>query len=190
MVFTKILLFLAVTSNITATVVYLYSIFRNKVKPHSFTFLIWSIILGINFFAQILSGVGLSSILLASNLLASIIIFFVCIKKGYTEHDRKDIACLCLGILTIVIWLVTKQPLYSVVLSCIIDLFAFIPSFRKSFHKPSEDSSLTYYISGLEYLFSFPSYQTFSLVALMYPVWIIIIDFSYASMIMLRRIQL
>lgn len=190
MIFPKILLALSVGSNITATVIYLYSIFHNKVKPHSFTFLIWSIILAINFAAQIFSGVGWSSVLLASNFLACVIIFIACLKKGYTEHDTKDIICLVLGILAIALWLITKQPLYSIILSCVIDLFAFIPSFRKSFRKPHEDSAATYYISGLEYIFSFPSYQVFSLVALLYPIWVVLIDFSYASLIAIRRLQI
>lgn len=190
MPFAKILLFLAVGSNLTSTLIYLYSIAANKVKPHSFTFLVWSIILGINFSAQIVSGVGIAATLLATNFFACIIIFLACLAKGHTEHDKKDIICLVLGILSIILWLLTKHPIYSVTLSCFIDLFAFIPSFRKSFNKPHEDSALAYYISGFEYIFSFPSYSSFSLVSLMYPVWVTFIDISYASMISNRRRQL
>lgn len=181
---------MAVTSNVTATVIYLRGIIKNKTRPHSFTFLIWSIILSINFCAQVVSGVGISSILLGTNLLACVFIFVCCLLKGYTEHDTKDIISLALGALAIAIWLITKHPLYSVILSCIIDLFAFIPSFRKSFRKPHEDSGLTYYISALEYVFSFPSYNVFSATALIYPIWVLLIDMAYATMITVRRAQL
>lgn len=190
MIFAKTLLLLSVGSNITATVIYLFAIFKNKVKPHSFTFLIWSLILGINFLAQIFVGVGLSSILLATNFLSCIVIFLACIRKGYAEYDDKDIACLALGVVAIILWLITKNPLFSVALSCLIDLFAFIPSFRKSFFRPTEDSALTYYVSGLEYVFSFPSYQVFSVIGLMFPVWITLIDFCYATFILIRKKQL
>ena len=190
MLLPKILLGLAVASNLTAMAIYLRAVFRNRIRPHAFTFLVWSIILGVNFAAQIYAGVGTSSILLGTNLLACLIIFSACLKKGYTAHDNKDIISLALGLAAIALWLATKHPLYSVILSCIIDLFAFIPSFRKSYRKPGEDSALAYYVSALEYLLSFPSYQVFSLTALLYPIWVLLIDASYATLIVARNRQL
>lgn len=188
--FVRLLLFLSVASNITAYVIYLYSIFKNKIKPHAFTFLAWSLILGVNFFVQLFSGVGESSILLGTNLLGCFIIFVLCIIKGYTSYDKIDWLCLFLAVVAIILWLITKIPLYSVILSCIIDLLAFLPSFRKSFHKPNDDSALTFFISGFEYLLSFPAYKVFSFVVLLYPVTVLTLDFVYAGMVVLRRVQL
>lgn len=190
MSFIKILLFLAVASNLIATVFYIFSIYRNKIKPHAFTFLVWFIVLTINFLAQVTSGVGIGSILLATNLLGCLIVFIYCVKKGYTQYDRTDWICLGLGILTIILWLVTKTPLYSVILSCVIDVFAFLPSFRKSYRKPGEDSALLFFISGFEYLLTFPSYNVYSFVVLAYPIVVLSLDFSYAALIMVRRWQL
>jgi hypothetical protein len=103
------------------------------------------------------------------------------------SKDKIDIICLILGVIAILLWVLTKTPLYSVIISCLIDILAFVPSFRKSFYKPYEDSWLTYLISGFEYLFSFPSYQIFSFVVLAYPVCIITLDLCYAIMILVRR---
>jgi hypothetical protein len=138
---------------------------------------------------QLVSGVGISSILLGTNLLGCAIVFFWCIRKEYVNYDRLDWTCLILAIFAIILWLITKTPLYSVILSCVIDLLAFFPSFRKSFHKPKDDSALTFIISGFEYIFSFPSYQIFSFLVLLYPVCVVTLDLSYAVMIIIRRTQ-
>jgi len=72
----------------------------------------------------------------------------------------------------------------------LIDIFAFVPSFRKSFKKPNEDSAFTFFVSGLEYVFSFPAYSVFSFLVLAYPITILTLDFAYAGLIAIRRKQL
>jgi hypothetical protein len=186
----KILLFLSVASNLTAYGIYFSLILRNKIKPHAITYLVWSIILSLNFFIQLSSGVGISSILLATNLTGCFIIFILCLTKGLMIYDKIDWLCFFLAIVTVILWLVTKTPIYSVILSCVIDLLALLPSYRKSFNKPNEDSALTFFISGAEYLLSLPSYGVFSFLILLYPVCVLTLDFSYSAMIVIRRIQL
>lgn len=186
----KILLYLSVSSNLIAYGVYFYFIFKNKIKPHAITYLVWSIILGLNLAILIRSGVGLGTVLIATNFLGCAGIFFICLFKKYIVYDKWDWLCFGLAILAVLLWLLTNTPIYSVVLSCIIDFLALLPSFRKSFNKPNEDSSLTFFISGLEYLLSLPSYGIFSLVTLLYPVTVLTLDFSYSLLIFVRRIQI
>lgn len=190
MTFVKILLFLAVASNLTADVIYLRLVWQNKIKPHAITHLVWSIILGLNLAIQIFSGVGIGSILLATNLAASFLIFLLCYLKGYIVYDKIDWICFALAIFTVLLWLITKTPLYSVILSCAIDWLALLPSFRKSFTKPREDSSLTFFLSGTEYLLSLPSYRVLSFTTVLYPVFVLSIDYIYAAFIQIRRFQL
>ncbi len=188
--FPEILLLLASISNIIAYGIYFVVIFKNKIKPHPVTYLVWSLILSLNFLIQIFSGVGVGSILLGLNALGCILIFGLCLYKGYRQYDKIDLVCLTLAIIAIVLWIFTNQPLYSAILSCIIDVLAFIPSFRKSFAKPFDDSPIVYWTSGAEYLASLPSYQVFSLVVLLYPVTVLTLDFAYAGFILIRRLQL
>ncbi|HYF04736.1 MAG TPA: hypothetical protein VEA59_01045 [Patescibacteria group bacterium] len=161
--------------------------YRNKIRPHAITFLAWSIILGVNVLVQLASGVGESVSLLIVNLACTGAVFAYCLKKGNTAHDKYELLCLMLAIATLVLWLAADNPLYSVLLSCVMDFFAFVPSFRKSYLHPHEDSALTFFISGLEYLFSFPAYKTFSFIVLAYPVWVLTIDMAYAAFILIRR---
>lgn len=188
--FPKILLFLSVVSNLTVYVIYFRLILKNKIKPHAITYLVWSIILGLNFFIQLSSGVGIGSILLGTNLTGCFIIFLLCYTKNYIVYDKIDWLCFALAIFTVLLWLVTKIPIYSVILSCIIDFLALLPSFRKSFKKPQEDAALAFFVSGFEYLLSLPSYGIFSFVVLLYPACVLTLDFSYAIMITVRRMQL
>lgn len=186
----QILLILAAASNIIGYGIYFWLIFKNKIKPHAITYLVWSIIVGLNFFIQILSGVGKGSALLGINFIGCIFVFILCFSKKLIIYDRLDWICFFLAIFAVVLWLATKTPIYSVILSCVIDLLAILPSFRKSFTKPWEDSALLFFISGFEYLLSFPAYQTMSFVILLYPVFVIMVDFSYTGLMIARRLQL
>ncbi len=183
-----VLLALSIITNIAAYIIYLRLIFKNKIKPHAFTFLTWTLLVSVNFVVQVTSGVGESSLLLACNALFSAIIFIACIIKGYTNYDRTDWLCLGLAIMSIILWIITNTPLYSVILTCFVDLFGMIPSFRKSFRRPYEDSALTFFISGMEFIFSFPSYQVYSFLVLLYPILVMSLDFGYAGMIWIRRV--
>jgi hypothetical protein len=190
MAFPHILLLISLISNVIAYSIYIGFIVKNKIKPHGVTYLVWAIILGLNFTIQLTSGVGISSLLLGLNVLGCCIVFTLCYKKGYVNYDRLDWLCFALAIFAITLWLITKTPIYSVILSCLIDLLALLPSFRKSFKLPWDDSPIAYWTSGAEYLISLPSYQIFSLVTLLYPVCLITLDFTYSIFIMVRRFQL
>jgi len=187
MLIPKIFLFLAALSNLTGYTIYFRLILKNQIKPHAITNLVWSILLGLNCLIQIHSGVGLGSLLLATNFLGCFLIFLSCYLKGYINYDKIDWLCFFLAIIAIILWLITKTPIYSIVLSCVIDFLALLPSFRKSFKKPWEDSPLAFFLSGTEYVLSFPSYQVISFITLLYPVWVVFIDYSYAVMMLIRR---
>jgi hypothetical protein len=186
----SILLALAALSNIIGYGFYFWLIIKDKIKPHGITYLIWSIIVGLNFAVQVISGVGKGSALLGINFAGCVIVFLFCYFKKHIVYDRIDWVCFSLAIFAVILWLVTKTPFYSVILSCVIDFFAILPSFRKSFTKPREDSAFLFFISGLEYLLSFPSYQVMSFVTLLYPVFVIAIDFSYTALMLVRRRQI
>ena len=190
MSFYQILLYISIVSNIIAYTIYLGFIIKNKIKPHGITYLVWAIILGLNFIIQIVSGVGISSALLGFNFIGCFLIFILCYKKGYINYDKLDWICFGLAILAVVVWIISKTPIYSVILSCVIDLLALIPSFRKSFSKPWDDSPIAFWTSGAEYLISLPSYNIYSVVSLLYPVFVLSIDFIYAIFISIRRLQL
>jgi len=186
----KILLYLGAISALVAYVIYIALIVKNKIKPHGITYLVWAIILGLNFVIQLTSGVGLGSILLGCNFFGCFLIFLLCYKKGYINYDKLDWLCFGLAILAVILWLISKTPIYSVILSCVIDFLALLPSFRKSFSKPWDDSPIAYWTSALEYLASLPSYNVFSVITLLYPVCIITLDFSYSILIAIRRLML
>jgi hypothetical protein len=190
MSFPKILLLLALTSNVIAYIIYISILYKNKIKAHGLTYLVWAIILGLNFAIQIASGVGISSILLGLNFFGCCIVCIILWRKNLIHYDRLDWICFCLAIIAVILWLSTKTPIYSVVLSCIIDFLAFIPSFRKSFRFPWDDSPIVYWTSGAEYLLSIPSYSSFSVINLLYPACLIILDFGYSIFIAVRRHQL
>lgn len=188
--FSVFLIALALVSNTLAYYIYIKKIVQGKLKPHTLTYFVWTIIIGINLLLQLFEGVGFGTLLILTNFLGCLLVSVSGIFKYKTEYTKFDFICVILAIFAILLWILTKTPLYSVILSCIIDFLALLPSFKKSFSKPYDDSAIIFLVSGFEYLFSFPSYQVFSFLVLAYPVCVLSLDFLYSIFIFIRRRQL
>src|SRR5690348_16754765 len=69
-------------------------------------------------------------------------------------------------------WFITKGPLLSVVLAIITDALGFVPTFRKSYHKPNEETTVAYFLGGLKYIFALAALDTFSVVTALFPIYL------------------
>jgi len=124
---------------------YLRDTIKGKTRPHIFSFFLWSLTTFIIFFLQIKNGGGIGSWITVAIGLMTFITFLLSLKNGKRDIRKIDIVFLCLALLTIPIWLIAKQPIISISLLVLIDIFAFIPSMRKSWVDPWSET-LSYYL--------------------------------------------
>ncbi len=105
----------AIILGFACMVPYFYDIFRNKTKPHAFSWFIWSLLMGTAFIAQLIGGAGLSSWITGSGAILCFLIAFISyIKNGLDYVKMFDWICLFLAISGILFWLVTSNPLYAI----------------------------------------------------------------------------
>jgi hypothetical protein len=80
---------LAIVGNVT----YLMDINKKKVKPHPYTWLVWSIVPCIAFFGQLASGAGIAVLSTGVAEIFTIIIFLISLKYGFKSKRRIDTYC-------------------------------------------------------------------------------------------------
>src|SRR6185436_13616773 len=119
---------LAVIGNIP----YLIDVVKKRVQPHPYTWLVWTIVSGIIFFGQLAKGAGIGALPTAAAEIFTLIIFLFSLKYGFKNIVRKDTYFLIFALVSLIPWMITKDPTLSVVIVVGIDLIAFVPTIRKT----------------------------------------------------------
>jgi hypothetical protein len=169
---------------------YIRDVLANKTKPHAFSWLIWSILTAVAFFGQIAGGAGPGSWVNGFTTVVCFIIFIFGLIKGRSNIVLIDWICLVGAGVAILFWFITNGPLVSVIMVTIIDALGFFPTFRKSYHKPHEETWSTYVLSIFKYVFSLFALQTFSVVTVLFPIYLIFANGIFLVMVMIREKQL
>jgi hypothetical protein len=166
---------------------YIRDIFRGNTKPHIYTWLIWSIVTTIAFCGQWVSGGGPGSWATGVAAVVTIGTFFLSFKYGTKDITTFDKICLALAILSILPWLLTKSVLWSVLLATFIDLIAFFPTMRKTWHAPMSESLGSMYVDAVKHALSTFSMRNYSLITLIYPLAVLLTKFVIIGEIVYLR---
>ena len=147
-----IFLAVAVSLAIIGNIPYLYSMYKGEIKPHPYTWFIWSIVSLVTFFGQLQKGAGLGAIPTAASEVFTIIIFLFSLKNGFKGIEKKDTYFLVIALLGLIPWALTKDPTLSVITVVTIDVIAFIPTLRKTWKKPESENYILYASNVLRHI--------------------------------------
>lgn len=132
---------------------YTRSMRAGKAKPHRVTrFIVWlasiagmlGVLHGSNLPGKIFAGIFLAR---ASYLLIMALLYGV---GGWARLDRY---CLGIGMLALVCYATTKNGVLTISLGILADVVGYIPTFVKTFHRPSTEDPVFFSIEGLASLF-------------------------------------
>jgi len=118
---------------------YLYDSIKGNIKPHPFTWILWTLLTIIVFVAQVADGAGPGAWGTGAVGAFCIAIMLSSLRHGFNNIKKVDIMMLIIGLMTIPLWMLANDPTLSVVIIVVIDLLAFAPTFRKSYHKPYDE---------------------------------------------------
>jgi hypothetical protein len=164
-----------------------YGLYKKRVKPHVFTWFVWGLIMGIAFFMQDIEGAGKGGWITAWMSLASFIICILSIKSGEKNIAKSDWATLITALVTIPLWLLTKHPLYSVILLMTIDTLGFWPTIRKTWLRPYQEAVSPYGIAIIACSFSILAMEQVNAVTIFVPATVCIVNGLFVIMAMYRR---
>lgn len=118
---------------------YVLSIISGKTKPHQFTWIIFTLVNGIIVVSQYLAGARLSDLIYLAFFIESLSYVILSFKYGVRNSSKYDILLFCLALLTIIIWIVTRNNFAAIGLSILIDTFATAMLILKIYRYPASE---------------------------------------------------
>ena len=171
---------------IVGNVPYLTDIVRKKVQPHPYTWFVWSIVSCIIFFGQVAKGAGVGALPTAASEIFTIIIFFFSLRYGFKKIRHLDTFFLIIALLGIIPWILTKDPTISVIIAVSIDLFAFIPTIRKTWINPKTETPVLYSMNVLRHILMLFSLQAYNIATTLHSI-VMIITNSLMTLIIWKK---
>ena len=77
--------------------------------------------------------------------------------------------------------------IYAVILLVLTDLLAFIPTFRKTWNLPHDETLFAYGMASLKFIVAFFAFSSFSVVTVMYPAYLIIANITFVIFALIMR---
>lgn len=170
-----------------AYVPYIIGTVRREIKPHMYSWFIWGVVTAIAFAAQVTNQGGIGSFVSLFASLACFTIAGFAAFNGERDITASDTFCLVTALVAIGLWLITKQPVLSVVLATLIDLIGFAPTVRKAWNKPEDELLQSWVLTFIRYVLSVVVLSTYSFVTVCYPVSLVIAIGLFCLLLIHRR---
>lgn len=146
---------------------YLKDVVGGRVKPHPYTWFIWSIVSMTTFFGGLVKGAGIGALPTGIAEAFTIAIFLFSLKslfkEGLKNIRRVDTYFLIIALLGLIPWVLTKDPTISVIVVVGIDIVAFIPTLRKTWVNPETEKPLLYSMNISRHILTLFSLQTYNI---------------------------
>lgn len=157
--------------------------------PHPFTWFIWGIIGAIVFIAQITERGGAGSWSTGLVGLFCLVIFFLSLRGtgrpfAFPIYDWIALGTSCIAI---VLWVLTKDPTGAVVLVSLADSIGYIPTFRKSMSRPTEESISFYTLTVCSDSVAILALGNYAVSTWLYPAMMIVMSGLLVLFLLWRR---
>jgi hypothetical protein len=172
---------------LVAYIPYIVHILRKKTHPHAFSWFVWSLLTATAFGIQLSENAGAGAWIWGVTSSISIAVFFLAMLYGERNIVRLDWIFLIGALTAFMFWWFADQPFLSIILLTTTDACGYLPTFRKSFHRPFEETSGLYILGTMAYVVSLFALAEVNVLTALYPSAIITMNILLVTFIWLRR---
>lgn len=165
-----ILSLVAASLALVGNVPYLKDTLKSKIRPHPFTWVVWTIVSLVTFFGQLQKGAGFALIATGAAEVFTIIIFFASLRNGFKHVRPVDTIFLAICILGLVPWYITDDPTISVIAVVFVDVMAYLPTLRKGYRHPDSEDSILYQMNIVRHILVLLSLGSYNLVTMLHSI--------------------
>jgi hypothetical protein len=142
--------YVAALVSLAGVVPYMRSTLSGETLPHRVTWVLWMFIPLVTFAVQRHVGVGIQSVMTLAFAIGPLMILLASFlaHRGMWAITKFDWLCAGLSVFGLVFYIVTRKGNLAIGVLIAADLFAAIPTFRKSFTTP-ESESWSVFLAGL-----------------------------------------
>lgn len=177
----------AVALTFIGYVPYIRDTIKGKTTPHVYTWFVWGLVTAIAFGLQVSDKAGPGAYVTLAAATVSFVIFGFGLRQGSKNITRSDTVFFALALVALALWLVVKQPVPAVILASAIDMLGFIPTIRKSWHKPHSETLISYQTNTLRFGLALLALQHYSLITMLYPLTWITANAAFSVFLVIRR---
>ena len=178
---------IATAIGLAGFVPYFREVARGRNKPHAFSWLIWGTLQAATGLAQLSRGGGAGAWAVGVPSILCFAAFVVALFKGEKRITRLDTTCLVAAFIGIGLWLLTANPLWEVVIACMVDVVGFIPTVMKAYLRPTEESTSVYTYSVVSFGLSLFALQALNLTTVLYPAMQVLTCGAFVLIVLARR---
>ena len=186
--FNQIASLASVVLTIVAYGPYISGIRNGIVKPHFFSWVIWSITTTVVSVAQIMAEGGVGA---WPTVVSAIITIYVTALAWVLRSDisitRVDLWFLLASFAALPVWFFTSDPLWSVVILTVVDVLGFGPTLRKAYTYPHEESLQFYNLFIVRSFLSVLALETRNLTTVLFPAAMIVACVVVSVLLWWRR---
>ncbi len=168
---------------------YFKSVYKHGAKPHAFSWLIWGCISAVGFAAQVTEGAGPGSWARGFACATCFLLVAIGYRRGDRSYTRGDWITLAVSLSAVPLWILTKTPLWSVILVCLIDTIGYLPTVRKAWIRPHEEPAAGYAWFAIGALMSLFAIENYTPSTWLYPVVMVLSNSSMMAFLWHRRRQ-
>lgn len=180
---------IAVILTFVGYIPYVRDTIKGKTKPHIYTWFIWGLVTAIAFALQMSAKAGFGAFTTLAAAVVCFIIFAFGMRQGEKNIAPSDTIFFVMSLVALVVWLFAKQPVASVILLSSIDMLGFVPTIRKSWHKPHEETLSSYATNTFRFGLAILALQHYTLVTSLYPITWIFANGLFSIFLIARRKQ-
>lgn len=166
--------FVAAGLALVGNIPYLRDTLKAKIRPHPYTWFVWSIVSFVTFFGQLQKGAGFALIATGAAEVFTILIFIASLRFGFKHVRRIDSIFLVICLLGLIPWYVTSDPTISVVAVVFVDVMAYIPTLRKAYRHPDSENGILYWMNITRHILVLLALGNYNLVTMLHSISMIV----------------
>jgi len=185
-----ILILISIALSLYGSYNYIYDTIKGTTRPNRVSQGLWAIAPLIGVGAAISSGADWMTTVrtfMAGFVPLTILIVSFVNKNGYWKTTKFDYFCGAFSIVALIVWLVVDLPVYAVLLAAIADLFAAIPTIKKSWTNPESETGIAYILSFISVLVILPTIKVFDIQNTAFQIYLLIVNVLIISAIYRKR---
>lgn len=170
--------FVFVAGLITFIGIFLYALstFRGKTQPNRVTWVLWTIVPLITFFAQLSESVGLIAVFSLAYALGPMLVVIASFanKKAYWKLTLFDITCGIISFIAVLLWLITGDGVVAIIFSILADFAAGLPTLIKGFKAPETENISAFAVGIIGSLITLATINAWNLASYIFPLYILL----------------
>jgi hypothetical protein len=155
---------------VIADIPYLRDTIKGTTKPHRVT---WGVVVFLNvvgFANQFASGADNSLWIFAAAVVMTASIFIASLKNGVGGQSKSDIFSLITCSLGVILWLVFKDPVFSIFANIFVGFVALLPTYKKTKKDPDSETKITWLLGTISTMLAAISVGELNVMLLLLPV--------------------